>query len=327
MCDYNQFSLPLIPTGDESGFRIKDAPGEVHRLAVVEQSVSGVFLQGNIKEAIHGTLTPNGTPASLIIIEFSFRMMHHSLSIRRFHKVTIKLRFFDPSEPEGGNDPAVVKVAPHEFNWTVSRKEVRHKARVGIHSGVESGNLMTLGAGYERETPLTRETQWTTISNLIMHDQYRIWGGKNSAYWCFSGNQDEQNGAPTTTTIRVAVLLQRKKAAGQFLMTADIDTKVDIQYSARVNPLNLIGRLVRDDAITFDPDPKYALPTERSDLDSENLGLCDLENGYPGEKVPVSDKVPGPKKMRNSSVVLYKPVRGIPQYHSTILSMGIRISC
>lgn len=281
MCDYNQFEVDLVLTGDDSAFRIKNAPGgEVHRGGVVEQSVSGLVLQGNLKEVIHGTLTPHGPPATLIIIEFGFHKTHRSSSIRRFHEVVIKLKFFDPSDPEGGNDPTVLKIAPdgkHGFNRTVSHKEVRHKARVGIQSGVESGNLVTLGAGFERETRSARETtHWTTISGLIMHDQYRLWGGKNIALWCASENQNERSGVPTL--IRVAVLLQRKKAEGQFLMETDINAKVDILYQTEVNFQKLFGRLEKDDAITFDPSPKYAFPTERSDLDRHNLGLCNLED-------------------------------------------------
>jgi len=281
MCDYNQFEIPLILTGDDGEFRIKDAPGgEVHRDGVTEQSVSGLILQGNLKEVIHGTLTPQGPPATLVILEFRFHKTHRSFSIHRFHTVGIKLRFFDPSEPEGGNDPTVLKIAPygsHGFNQTVSHKEVRHKARIGIHSGVESGNLVTLGAGFERETRSARETtHWTTVTGLIMHDQNRLWGGKNLAQWYATENENERSGVPTL--IRVAVLLQRKKAEGQFLMETDIDAKVDILYQAKVNFQKLFGRLGKDDAITFDPSPKYALPTERSDLDSHNLGLCNLED-------------------------------------------------
>ena len=280
MCDYNQFEIPLDLTGDESAFRIKDTPGgEVHRSGAVEQNVSGLVLQGNLKEVIHGTLTPHGPPATLVIIEFRFHTTQRSSSVRRFRKVEIKLRFSDPSEPEGGNDPTVIKIAPdgkHGYNRTVSHKEVRHKARIGIHSGVESGNLVTLGAGYELETRSTRETtHWTTISGLIMQDQHRLWGGKNVALWCASENHNERSGVPTL--IRVAVLLQRKIAQGQFLMETEISAKVDILYQAKVTLQKLFGRLEPDDAITFDPDPKYAFSTQRSDLDRENLGLCNLE--------------------------------------------------
>ena len=279
MCDQNEFDIPLILTGDESGFHSKNLPGgEVHRLAATEQSVSGLILQGNLKEVIHGTLTPNGTPATLVIVEFRFHKMHRS--IRRFRTVIIQLKFFDPAEPGGGNDPTVNKIAPdglHGYNRTVSNKEVRHKARVAIQSGVESGNLVTLGAGYELETRSTKETiHWTTISGLIMQDPFRSWGGKNIAHWCAKENEHERSGVPTL--IRVAVLLQRKKAAGQFLMETDINTEVDMLYQAKVSLQKLFGRLERDDAVTFDPDPKYTLPTERGDLDCNNLGLCMLKD-------------------------------------------------
>ena len=207
--------------------------------------------------------------------------------------MSIKLRFFDPSEPEGGNDPTVIKIASygeHGSTRTGSRK-MGHKSRVGID--LKSGNLMTLGASYEQET------HWTTISSLIMHDQYRIWGGKNVAYWHFSANKDQQSGVPMT--IRVAVLLQRKKAEGQFSMEFDIEAKVDNSYQGISKLQRLFCRQKRDEAITFDPNPKYALPTERSDVDSENLELCDLEYDYPVEKVPRQKKRP--------KIVLYKPGR------------------
>lgn len=278
MCDSDQFDIPLILTGDDSAFRIKDAPGgEVHRLGAVEQSVSGLILQGNLKEVIHGTLTPNGPPATLVIMEFGFIKMH-SISIHRFRQVTIKLRFF--TEPNGGGtDPTVIKIAPYGeygFNQTVLHKEVRHLARAGIQSGGELGIPATLGVAYERETQLTREiTDRGSISGVITHDQVRSWGGKNVAQWCATENHDKRSGVPTS--IRVAVLLQRKKKAGRFLMETNIDAKVDVLYGIKESFLKVFGRL-GNDAITFDPDPQHALSTERTDLDSKNLASCNLEN-------------------------------------------------
>jgi len=281
MCDYNQFTIALIAAGDDAAFHVKDAPGgEVHRRAAAEQSVSGFTIQSDLLEVIHGSMTPQGDPATLIIMEFRFQKMTSVPSSRRFRAATIKFRFFDPSNPDGGKDPAIVKIAPHgvhSSNITPVSREVKRGVGLGLQSGVEPANLVTLAGEIAWESNSTLETtDKTIVSGLIMHDQYRSWGSRNVAMWSTSENPSQKDGVPSV--IRAAVLLQRKADTGQFQMETEVEATVDMRYNAKVAMQKMFGRLERDDAVTFDPDPKVALPTDRADIDRWNLRACQLDD-------------------------------------------------
>jgi hypothetical protein len=49
-------------------------------------------MQGDLVQVLHGTLVPNGAPATLIVIDFRFVSMALS---RRFRSVKIALQFAD----------------------------------------------------------------------------------------------------------------------------------------------------------------------------------------------------------------------------------------
>jgi hypothetical protein len=61
------FSIPLDVVQDSAGYHTRNEPGERQRQNIIDDLCSGFLLQATLQGAVHGTLTPGGEPATLLV--------------------------------------------------------------------------------------------------------------------------------------------------------------------------------------------------------------------------------------------------------------------
>jgi hypothetical protein len=95
-----------------SSLRAKNLEGEEYRMVYQNQGNHGQSLiaRAEIINVTSGTLTPQGEPATLIILRFTFNSLNQS-SNRRFVSATIKVEFSDFLS-RSALDPEVYKIYP-----------------------------------------------------------------------------------------------------------------------------------------------------------------------------------------------------------------------
>jgi hypothetical protein len=262
----------LLPEGEEeSGFRTKNPPGKNFRNVMIDRG-EALILRASIVGITHGTLAPDGDPATLLIFEFRFVSMKSS---RRFISSTITLQFADASgDPE--LHPEVYRIAPEgsfALNKTTTVKKIKQSANAGLTAGFTfaGGN-----AGYTWEMEETKNREhWTRLSGV--KKLFREYGGDNAVIWSIEENKNEKDGIPSF--LRTAVLIRREDDV-PFTFTVNVRTEVDFISELRT----LFGREKVDEVdpveVDSDVDPK-ALKVESLDpekVDLTKMGELNLGN-------------------------------------------------
>ncbi|KAI9779171.1 MAG: hypothetical protein M1839_007706 [Geoglossum umbratile] len=251
------FVVDLCPTGDEGAtYHIKNAPGgEIQRPHLVDRG-SSLVVQGDLVQVLHGTLSPDGAPATLLVVDFNFVSMELS---RRFKSAKITLRFAD-ARSRFDQDPEVIRIAPcgyFSIHPTQKREEVKRSVNLSAQAGGAVAGVNT-GFGWELTESVERQDQ-TTLAGTIRLEG-RTYGPKDTARWVLMENVTQKSGVPAN--LRGAILLKRKNFDDQFIATIQIEAEVDLISSTR----SLFGRIPKDDPVVFDPN--YAPTSEGFDLDN-----------------------------------------------------------
>ncbi|KAL2862238.1 uncharacterized protein BJX67DRAFT_310810 [Aspergillus lucknowensis] len=265
-----EFTIPLIPEGNEGEFRLQNAhDGQVERANLVDYGTS-LNVQGNLVEVVHGTLTPGGAPASLILTEFRFTTLDPP---RRFRQATITFRFEDADTPVA-SPPAVVKIAPEGF-FAVSRHERTHEVTRGVNLTVGAGGSVGANAALQFEWSLSEIKSYVDEATLsgIKTVLDRGVPPPNAARWAMSeaknASSNGDHGVPSY--LRLGILVQRASASGKFLGLVDVSAKVDYKYQMERR------RGQRVDPVLFDPGREQGV--SGFGVDPENLGQFDMD-GY-----------------------------------------------
>jgi len=270
------FSIKLLRMGSEgSAFRTQNTPGEFQRENLVDRS-SDFVVQGGLVNVIHGSFSPGGDEATLIVAEFRF---HSSKASRRFRQANIELLFSGSRAhtSDGSRDPEVVKVSPmgkNSLNPTYESQEL--KRTIGATAEVNGGSLLPVKVGgnviWEDSKSFDKEYRATVTG--VMRIEGRNYGSKNQANWVMLENKSAANRDGIPTLLRTAILL-RRKYAGIFTATIQIKTKVDTKNSIYSKLENLLGKTPKDDPVFFNPDlpPMGTVP---SDMEIGNLSGYDL---------------------------------------------------
>lgn len=267
-----EFTIPLYPEGNDGEFRLRNVhDGQVERANIVDYGTN-LNVQGNLVEVVHGTLTPGGAPASLILTEFRFTTLD---SPRRFRQATITFRFEDADAPDA-TPPAVVNVAPEGF-FAVSRRERTREVAHGVNVALGAG-----GGGIGAHAGLQFEWRLSEIKSYV--DETTLSGIKtvldrgvpppNAARWAMSEakNADSSGGDHGVPSyLRLGILVQRTSASGKFLGWVDVSVKVDYKYQMERR------RGQGADPVLFDPGREQE--GSGFGVDAENLGKFDMD-GY-----------------------------------------------
>jgi hypothetical protein len=219
-------------------------------------------------EVLHGTLVPDGAPATLAIIEFWFIATKRS---RRFLSATIDMQFAD-AEKRVGFDPEVLEIAPRgHFTLHPTKKQVEltRSAQTGIQGG---GGPATANLGFACDLKESTEKQDQTTVSGVIRLEGRSWGRKNAVRWVLMENATQKTGIPTH--LRAPILLKREDG-GLFNANVKIEVEADMKASLESKVQRLFGKVEKDDPVDFDPS---APPTSNAcDLtDLANCGLKEL---------------------------------------------------
>ncbi|XXH01491.1 hypothetical protein Hte_007851 [Hypoxylon texense] len=167
--------------------------------------VGKMVVLADLETVVHGTLTPDGTPATLLVLKFSF---HPGRKGKRFKSAEIKMTFHRGHG--SAKSPNVHKIAP-DGAWGVEPIEVGFGVDHGPKVNLDSGQGPSIGyeghftKNYGKKTYARVEGARRSFGRDRSAD-------KNSATWNLYENDVTKDGIPTL--LKTAVLIEREKAFG-----------------------------------------------------------------------------------------------------------------
>jgi len=269
-----QFSIPLFDTGiDGSAFRCSNNQGEMQRKHIAQRKDSDLMVQADLLSVVHGTLTPDGDPATLIVTDFCF--VGSRSGGRRFRKALIEIGFGHDDQPIGSYlDPIVRQIAPNGtfvFDPSTEQKETT------IFTNVTASTKMSLatigiGAGFERRK--TRDLKKYTRMCGRPWIAERTGGEQNTARWHVWENEIAKNGIPNL--LRTAILVS-PRTDGRFRAQFTISAEVDMRYSIGGSIRKVLGKAVVDPVYFGAKSKRKDMGLELHGLDTDNMAACDLD--------------------------------------------------
>ncbi|KAJ5679026.1 hypothetical protein N7462_007270 [Penicillium macrosclerotiorum] len=227
--------IVLLPEGEEGAeFRTKSAADKARIVALQAHHGDALLLRANVVSITHGTLTPEGDEATLIVFEFRFISMQKS---RRFTQCLINIAFEDAAG-DWDDGPEVHRIAPDGvsmLNQTTTLKDVRSGAGLMVQAG-SSPLSTTAGLVWEIREQRKQQFQTTlTGSKKLLHSRT----ADDAVVWSMQENRQKKDGIPTF--LRAAVLL-RRPTEGAFSFLIQVRSQVDFMTGMESDLRSLFGR-------------------------------------------------------------------------------------
>ncbi len=196
-------------------------------------------VKASLDAALHGTLTPDGDPASLILLTFNFS----ASNVRRFEGAEVSLTFagaaserdvvFGGTDAKIGPDPECMAIEPEgRFSIcpTVTDVSTENSWNLSAQGGPPTGGgSLQAGLGGKRNESYQEGNEITVTGKI--RQVGRDDGPDNTAIWALGENEKSKKGIPDT--LRAAVLLKREKPvaghSGRFQATIKIEAWVDFK--------------------------------------------------------------------------------------------------
>ncbi|KAA8915034.1 hypothetical protein FN846DRAFT_885568 [Sphaerosporella brunnea] len=268
MAEETQFFVAMVETGeedDEASFRLRNVPeGEMQRQHVLQQEASNLGLQADLVSVVHGTLSPDGPAATILVIDFRFQGSRSRG--RRFREATIAVQFAHGDSEIGGTlDPEVVSIVPFgSFSRNPSSQEIA--TTISANLAANPGGFVDIGGSWQRMKSM-QKVKFTTLHGM-KRIEGRVYGTQNSAQWKLAENDNDRHGIPSV--LRVAILV-KPKSSDSFRASIAVDVKTDLIHGAIMSVKRFRGRAIVD-PVYFDEEDN------REPLNPELLGKIDLEN-------------------------------------------------
>ncbi|KAI0443182.1 hypothetical protein F4803DRAFT_516568 [Xylaria telfairii] len=170
----------------------------------------------------HGTLTPDGDPATLIVVDFRF--LPSSLT-RRFRKARMRLAFRDTSGSTSAT-PIVYRIAPEDrFSIEPGEDiwEIKKIGNIGVGGSVA-------GVSVEGSVGIEKEGKKKIKHSILLTGKKKLeiggYLGETSAVWNLEEDKVEERGIPTV--LRTAVLLKRQPSRS-FGIKVELETEVNFR--------------------------------------------------------------------------------------------------
>ncbi len=259
-----EIELGLGDESDEpSTFRTQNDPARPYQRSNVIERKGALDVRCIAIDVVHGTLEPEGEPATLLVFDFHFDPRKRA---RRIVEARMNFVFAGTGSTPA---PAVLKMAPRGRMVVVPTQQTE-SSTVGVNANAGGGALgISLGTGLKWEKSVSRETNDATTVVGSVDMVGRNYGEPNGVSWALIENRSLENGVPAH--LRTAVLLQREGEESAFQATVTIRVKADLRSAVE----RLFGKTPRDDPILYDPSRP---PTHKlQDYDAENLGKVDLQ--------------------------------------------------
>lgn len=239
----------LLPEGNAgSSLRSKNFDNEDFRRVLLNHGNHGESLiaRATIVEVATGSLTSEGDPATLLVIEFRFVSLNNS---RRFTAARITLKFSD-AKSRTNLDPEVYRIHPEDV--TLLDKITISKDTEQSLSGSINGGIPVAGGsvGYTwKVTQLKDHEHSARLTGVKYNLRESLSGDDNAAIWSLEEHTSKKNGIPNF--LRTAVIL-RRKADDPFRVELSVETDVNLRSklstmfgSAKTEPI---------DPVNIDPD-------------------------------------------------------------------------
>jgi hypothetical protein len=261
-----EFRFDLQPEGNaDSTYHTLDAfPGQVERANVYDYG-SALNMQMNLVDVIHGTMSPEGLPATLVIADFQF--ISHEKS-RRLPRANNEFRFRD-LDPNDANPPEVFAIAPQgsfSMNQTEKTQELKRAAKADVGAAFVAN--VTTGLEWSLTETQTKYSAARLTGIMTMKDRKRE--PRNVAKWSLEENERDEKGIPSL--LRAAILL-RRRTYERFLASIALETKIDWKTHYNLETRKGGGDI---DPVTFDPSRTRTTPVPAY-IDPTNLGFVNLD--------------------------------------------------
>ncbi|KAH8892460.1 hypothetical protein GQ53DRAFT_861785 [Thozetella sp. PMI_491] len=202
----------------EDGGHLRASPEEQKILFA-----KGEFLTAKATIALlyHGTLTPKGDPASLLVVDFRFVSEKPD---ERFINARMKLGFRD-QRGEDLKSPVVYRIAP-EDKFTIEPGMDTWKITQTFDTG---GDFQFPGfGGFKFGGGLKREGEKNNKHSIVLTGKKKLETGgyqaETAAIWRMYEDDDKPNGIPSV--LRTAMLLKRQPGRS-FKIDIEIETKAN----------------------------------------------------------------------------------------------------
>jgi hypothetical protein len=265
----DEFEIILEPLADDAKagtgghYRHKNPPGKTYRRVLLNR---GDTLSARVRLALlgHGTITPNGEEASLLVFDFS---LVSNRETQRFVRASFQFVFRDAAGDED-MDPDIYRIAPEGMFTIDARadpKNVKNNFNLGANLGLPNGGF-NAGAG--------RETEKVKIKahSVRLEGERRVldkdWGDDNAVIWTMQEDADEKKGTPSF--LRGALILRRKPGR-QFAFSLEAETEGNFRVRDAIKKLCHFG--TREHCVPVVEDSVITAPTHV--LDAEDLLLSE----------------------------------------------------
>ena len=284
-----QFSLNLHENTSadvQSAYQIQNLPGEQQRRAVIDRSGKGeLSVLAELQHVIHGSLTPTGPKASLIVIDFRFT--GSNLQKRRFRSVTIEINFaHGTTTPLGTSpDPEIIAISPDgEFYWNHTTAVGTVHIGVSLAAGVAGPNAD--GDSQRPEQTSGYKALWAKTRPSTVEGQATLFGAKrivnrksgpwNAGKWVLRENRQRKCGIPSRMSTAIIVKPPSQDGKGEFSAMVKVFAEVDVYYSVESAIKRMTGSCIVD-PIHFHQDLEQVGPNVDG-LQADNLSKA-IEDG------------------------------------------------
>ncbi|KAH8805996.1 hypothetical protein F5884DRAFT_467681 [Xylogone sp. PMI_703] len=261
------FSLELAEGAEDdedSTYRTQNDPRRPHQRSNIVERKGALDVRCLAIDVIHGYLSPEGDPATLLVFEFRLDARKRA---RRIIEASMSFTFAS-RDKQNVSDPEVLQIAPKGRMILVPTKQ-QESSTYGGDANLGGGFLgASLGGSVKWEKTVSRESSDATAVVGSIDLVGRNYGASNGASWTLLENQTMATGVPAL--LRTAVLLRREDDESEFMATFKIQAKADVVSSLQ----KVFGRTPKDDPILYDPSlgPTNTLRK----YDCERLGEVDL---------------------------------------------------
>lgn len=256
--------------GDDADYHLLNKPGgENQRKHILQEGKpKDLTLHGDLYAVVHGTLTPNGDDATLIVMQFTFA--GSTSCERRFRKVEIKIKFANGEDAFGtASDPVVKTIAP-EGEFVVGEQSTETsstKLTAGISVPVAQGTGVELKAGLHHSTTTVRSSRATIFGTKRI--EMRRYGSPNMALWKLTEDKIGKTGVPSS--LRAAILVVPQTEDG-FRAIVEVDATADAMFAAEVKSRRWLGKS-QIHPVYFNCERENLGP-QLDGVDPDNLSAC-----------------------------------------------------
>lgn len=179
----------------------------------------------------HGTLTPGGEDATLLIVDFRFLKEKNS---HRFLNAKMRL-FFRDSDGQTASCPLVYRIAPQDsfsIEPGVDVWKITQTGKLGLSGGYA-------GASSNAEVEIQREGEKKVKHSILLTGRKKLetggFLGETMAVWSLDEDLVDNQGIPTI--LRTAILLKRKPGK-----SFTIETELETEVNWRAKLVTFFGR-------------------------------------------------------------------------------------